>query len=141
MLSNRRLTADADADAEAGFGLVEIVVSMLVLAALALAFLPLLIQGLQLSARNATLATGIQLVNDRLQAAQTSSPDCDGVAAIAGTTTFTDPRDVAITVTTTVDACPAAPFVGTVRVSSTAVRTDTGEQLAGADTLVYVNIS
>jgi type II secretory pathway pseudopilin PulG len=124
-----------------GFGLVEIVVSMLVLAALAIAFLPLLVQGLKLSAANATLATGIQLVNDSLQAAQTASPDCPAVAALAGVdAAFVDPREVSIVVTTTVDACPAAPFVGTVRVAATAVRTDTGVTLATADTLVYVNI-
>lgn len=122
-----------------GFGLIEIVVSMLVLAALALAFLPLLVQGLQLSARNATLAAATQQVNDRLQAAQERSPDCDAIVDdIEGTRTYTDARDVELRIVTDVENCPAANVTTTVKVTATATRLDTGEELATATTRVLV---
>lgn len=124
-----------------GLGLVEIVVAMLVLAALAIAILPLLVQGLQLSARNATLASGLQQVNDRLQAAQDLSPNCSAIRGLyaSGPETYTDGRNVVIRITTTVGACPTTasdPLY--VKVTSTAVRLDTGTDIATASTLVYV---
>lgn len=121
---------------EAGFGLIEIVVSMFVLAILSLAFLPLLIQGLKQSAANTTLATATQLVNERMQLAQASGPACSAVAALAVTEDFTDPRGVVIRVSTTVGTCPTE--VGTVPVSATAVRLDTGATLASSETKVFV---
>ena len=133
-------TKSSDPTSDEGFGLVEVVVAMLLLATLAIAILPLLIQGLKVSAANTTQATAVQLVNDRLQAAQAVSPDCDAVAAIAGTKNLVDGRNVTIRATTTVAACPLGPFVGTVKVRSVATRIDTGATLAAADTLVYVNI-
>jgi hypothetical protein len=86
---------------DTGFGLIEIVISMFLLAALAIAFVPILMQGLRQSTED-----------------------------------FTDPRGVVIRVTTTVGTCPAGP--GTVEVSATAVRLDTAQQIAEAETLVFV---
>ncbi len=128
----RRLNVLADE----GFGLIEIVVSMFMLALLAIAFAPLLIQSLQVSAENSTVATATQLVNDRMRIAQANGPTCSAVASLVGTSTVTDSRNVTITVTTTVGACPTG--VGTVRVSAVAVRTDTGSTVAQAATLVFV---
>ncbi len=109
-----------------GFGLMEIVVSMFLLGLLSVAFLPILIQGLQISARNTTLATANQLVNRQLSLATAAAPDCSAVQALAGTTTGVDARDVEIQLTTTVTGtCPTdldAELVLTVEV--TAVRTD-----------------
>lgn len=128
----RRLRALADE----GFGLIEIVVSMFMLALLAIAFAPLLIQSLQVSAENSTVATATQLVNDRMRIAQANGPTCSAVASLVGTTSVTDSRNVTITVTTTVGACPTG--AGTVRVSAVAVRTDTDATVAQAATLVFV---
>ncbi|MGV3714222.1 hypothetical protein [Pseudolysinimonas sp.] len=122
-------------DDEAGAGLVEIVVAMLMLAALAIAFLPLLVQGIRTSATTATLATATQLVNQRMQAASSVST-CSGATALAGTSSLTDPRGVTIQVVTVVAACPSGS--GTVRVASTATRTDTGATLATGATLVLI---
>lgn len=119
-----------------GFGLVEIVVSMFMMALLAVAFLPLLIQGLQTSHRTTTLATATQLVNERMQLAQSSGPVCTNVATLAVSEEFTDPRGVVIRVVTDVGTCPAG--VGTVDVVATATRLDTSEQLAVAETKVFV---
>jgi type II secretory pathway pseudopilin PulG len=121
---------------ESGFGLVEIVISMFILAAISIAFLPLLIQGLKQSAANTTLATATQLVNERMQLAQAGGPTCANVTAVGGTEDLTDPRGVVIRVTTTVGSCPAGS--GTVSVAATAVRLDTGATLADASTLVFV---
>jgi type II secretory pathway pseudopilin PulG len=121
---------------DSGFGLVEVTISMFMLAVLAVLFLPLLVQGLKQSATNTTLATGTQLVNERLRVAQAAGPACASVSALGGQTDFTDPRGIVIRVTTTVGTCPAG--TGTVSVSITAVRTDTSASLATAATLVLV---
>ena len=121
---------------DSGFGLIEITISMFLLAILAMLFLPLLVQGLKQSAANTTLATGTQLVNERLRLAQAAGPICSSVSALGGTTTFTDPRGVVIRVTTTVGACPTG--TGTVSVAVAAIRTDTSASLASASTLVLV---
>ena len=121
---------------DSGFGLIETVVAMFMLAILAVLFLPFLVQGLQQSAANTTLATAVQLVNDGLRTAQNRGPICSSVSGLTGTTPFTDPRGVEIRVSTTVGACPAGK--GTVSVSVTATRTDTGATLATATSLVLV---
>jgi type II secretory pathway pseudopilin PulG len=121
---------------DSGFGLIETTISMFMLAILAVLFLPLLIQGLKQSAANTTLATGTQLVNERLRLAQAAGPVCSSVSALAGTKNFTDPRGVTIRVTTTVGTCPSGK--GTVSISVTAIRTDTSASLATAASLVLV---
>jgi prepilin-type N-terminal cleavage/methylation domain-containing protein len=125
------------ARADDGFGITEVVVSMLILAILSMALLPVLIMGLKQSASNATLASATQLVNDRIRAAQSLGPVCTSVATAAGTTTITDPRGIALLATTTVGTCPTG--VGTVSVSTVVTRTDTGDELASATTLVLVS--
>jgi len=120
-----------------GFGLVEIVVSMFVLAALSLAFIPLLVQGLKLSAENTSLATANQLVNEQLALVQDAGPYCDAVQVLAGEADTVDPRGVTIRITTVIDACPTSA-VGTVKANVTATRMDSGETVVSAATLVYV---
>lgn len=122
--------------ADGGFGLIEVVISMLLLAVLALAFLPVLVQGIRQSAANATLATATQLVNARLQAAQGAGDLCANVAALAGTDDITDEYGVQIRVTTTVGTCPAG--TGTVSIAVNAVRTDTSAVLVEGASLVLV---
>lgn len=125
-----------DREDDEGFGLVEIVVSMFILALLAMAVLPILVQGLKQSSSNATLATGTQLVNQQLQLAQAKGPTCTNVESAAGTQQLTDPQGVQLQVTTTVGSCPAG--TGTVSVVASAVRQDDGATIASASTLVFV---
>jgi type II secretory pathway pseudopilin PulG len=122
---------------EAGFGLVEIVVSMLILALLSMALLPVLVQGMQQSVKNSTLATAVQLANDRIRAAQSQAPVCVNVATAAGVKSLTDDHGVTLQATTTVGTCPTG--TGTVSVSTTVVRTDSGAVLTSASTLVLVS--
>jgi type II secretory pathway pseudopilin PulG len=128
--------APTDPSSDAGLGLVEIVVSMLMLAILAIAFLPLLVEGLKLSARNTTLATATQLVSERMQLAQAAGPECTDVAALGGVLTFTDPRGVELEVTTTTGLCE--PTTRLLSVSAAVVRLDTVETITSSSTLVYV---
>lgn len=121
---------------EDGLGLIEIVVSMLMLAILAVAFLPLLVEGLKLSARNTTLATATQLVAEQMQLAQAAGPTCATVAALQGVQTFTDGRGVELQVTTTTGLCEANTRL--IPVSAAVVRLDTVETITSASTIVYV---
>ena len=130
---------------ESGFGMVEIVVALFMLGVLSVAFLPLLIQGLQLSADNATRATATQILSARLETARVQSVKCTDVrTALNGTQTATvqDPRGISFQVTTTVPACPttAASYPGTIKVTVVVRRLDdlTAPPLASATTLVFV---
>jgi prepilin-type N-terminal cleavage/methylation domain-containing protein len=119
-----------------GFGLIEVVISMLVLAVLAIAFLPVLVTGLQQSAKNATLATATQLVNERMELVQTSGVDCANIGLFAVESTFVDQQGVSIRLTTTVGTCPDA--TGTVLVSTLATDDATGRVIAEASTRVLI---
>ena len=131
-------------DDEAGFGLVEIVVALFMLGVLAVAFLPLLIQGLKLSADNATRATATQILHDRLEAARLQSTSCAAITiALDGTviSEVKDPRGITFQVITDVKTCPTgAALPGTVAVSVEVRRTDDlgGTPLAQATTLIFV---
>lgn len=133
---NKNMQRDAGLRADDGFGLVEVIVSMVILAVIAIAFLPVLIQGMKQSVANATLATATQLVNEKLQLAQASGPTCTNVTLVAGEEDFVDDHGVTIHVTTTVGTCPVA--VGTIEVAVTATRAGTSDVLAVAKTLVFV---
>ncbi len=119
-----------------GFGLVEIIVSMFILALVALALLPLLIQGVRQSAINTTQATATQLLSTRMQLLQSKGPVCSDVASLAGVSQFTDPRGVVLEVKTTVATCVVN--AKTVNASASIMRLDTSTILASADTIVYV---
>lgn len=121
---------------DAGLGLMEIVVSMFMLAILAIAFLPLLVEGLKASAQNSTLATATQLVSESMQLAQAAGPVCANVAARGGVTTLTDSRGVVLEVTTVTGICAANTT--TLPVSTAVVRLDTNETITSASTIVYV---
>ena len=121
---------------DSGFGLIEIVVSMFILALLAIALLPLLVQGLRQAANGTTLATATQLVSEKMQLAQSKGPNCASVAATAGTVDLTDPRGIVLRVTTTTGSCTGSPT--TVSVTTSVARLDTGVTITTASTLVFV---
>lgn len=117
-----------------GFGLVEIVISMLMLAVLALGLLPLLIQGVKQSAANATIATATQLVDRELDIASRVTT-CALLST--GTTTTSDSRGNALTLVKTKGSCPTT-FPGTISYSVVVTRVDTGATVSSATTLIYV---
>lgn len=120
---------------ERGFGLIEIVVSLFLLAILSMAVLPLLVQGMRLSASNATLAAATQLANQQIELVRSQSL-CGAI--VPATVTMTT-QGVTLQASRTVgSSCPAAGYPITVPVSVSVTRTDTNAVVASAKTLVFV---
>lgn len=121
-----------------GFGLVEIVVSMFLIGIIAVAFLPLLIQTMIVSANNATTAFATQVVNAELTDAN-SFDTCVEVAAFQAATIdpVEDSRGIELQPSRTISSCPAV-LPGAIEFTSTVVRTDTGDPVADATTLIFV---
>ncbi|WP_104083804.1 prepilin-type N-terminal cleavage/methylation domain-containing protein [Cryobacterium sp. Y11] len=61
---------------DSGFGIVEVIVSMFLLSLMAMAFLPVLVQALQVSRVNASIATATQLLSADLDRARHSAASC-----------------------------------------------------------------
>jgi type II secretory pathway pseudopilin PulG len=133
----RRLAGSDD-----GLGLIEVIVAMFLLALFAVVLLPVLITGMQLAATNTTNAAAAQLANGQVKAAQSASPDCAAVAAVADVFETTDKRGVPLNVTTTTGACPAATGAGqsTTLEVNVVVTTDAGKVLATATTRVFIKV-
>ncbi|RZU64111.1 hypothetical protein EV379_0405 [Microterricola gilva] len=131
-LVRKRMPAEDDS----GVGLIEIIIAMMLLAIIAIAILPTLIQGLKLSSANATFASATAIVNGQLEDAR-SYKSC---AAVTPTnTTATDARGVTLKVVRTVGTCPAAlvSYPASIPVIVTVTRADTGV-IISARTSVYV---
>ncbi len=128
--------AQTRAEGDAGIGLVEILIAMMILAIIAIAILPVLMQGLQLSASNATFASATAIVNGQLEDAR-SKETCAGITPIYATDT--DARGVVLKIVRTVGACPAAAasYPASIPVTVTVTRADTG-LIISARSSVYV---
>lgn len=122
---------------EEGFGLIEILISIMLLAILAVSLLPILVQGLRQAASNATLATATQLANDELEHARTWTA-CSELAS--GSTSTTDARGVELTIATTVGACSTSPEnPASVPVTVTVTREDTGVVITSTTTYLFIS--
>lgn len=125
---------------EHGFGMIEVVVSIFMLGLLAIAFIPVLLQGLRATAQNSTLATATQLVNQSLELARAGTfTSCAALEVFAGQPmTGTDARGTVITVTRTLPTgCNAADGIPEL-LSVTATAAGSDEVLAYATTHVAV---
>ncbi len=121
---------------EEGIGLIEIVISMMLLAILATALIPVLVQGLKEAASNATLATATQLANDELEHVRTWTA-CSDLSA--GSVSTTDARGVVLTIDTAVEACSAtAENPEAVPVTVTVTRGDTGKVVTSTTTYLFI---
>jgi len=123
-----------------GFGLVEIVISMFLLALLAVAFLPFLIESLLTTVRNSTTATATQLASEQLDAASLVPRTCDGLAAFgaASIPTVTDERGTVYSADRTVAACPSSGYPVAVRVTVSVTADTEPDLLVRAVTTVIV---
>lgn len=137
---NSNPTVD-EASTDAGIGLIEIVVSMFILALIALSFAPLLANTLLLSATNASTATATDLVQKQIDQAHVVADLAGGggscgslqnmpAAAVDGG------RGKTLTATTSV-TCPSV-YPGTARVSVSVQQSGSTAVLASATTLIYV---
>ncbi|TFC82237.1 hypothetical protein E3T23_04675 [Cryobacterium cheniae] len=127
---------------DGGIGLVEIMISMMLLAILTIAILPVLVQGMRNSSSNATLATASQFAGQELASVRALSADCATISSFgAGPSTVTaDARGVPLSIRRFVGACPsAADYPGVVNVSVEVTRVGVPTPvLARATTLVLV---
>lgn len=64
---------------QSGFGTIEIVIAMFLLGLIAVSFLPLLVQTLQVSRTNVSVAAATQLANSQIEKVRAESPTCDAV--------------------------------------------------------------
>lgn len=126
---------------DSGFGIIEIILSMFLLALIAMAFLPLLMQSLRVSVSNSTLATATQLVAQQMEELRALDPTCTTIQTYVSQTNADfeaakfdangqelQPRISPIT-------CPAEPPLVTIRVW---VTDSTNKTLSEATTLVLV---
>jgi len=133
------------AESDDGLGLVEIVIAMLMIAILSVAFLPVLIQGLQTAVVNATRATSAQLAHEQIEIARgkaKADDDCSNFATIddVALPTVLDERDRTLVITRTAGVCPVgtANYPATVSFAVTVADAETGVRYASAETLVLM---
>ena len=124
---------------DAGIGLIEIIISMFLLALLATAFLPILIQGINTSVRTTTIATASQLASQQLDQLRELGTTCSEVSVFddAVPATTTDERGTVYQPRRQVAACPTT-YPGVVSVRVWVTRTGVAQPLADATTLFYV---
>ena len=129
---------DIDPD-ESGVGLVEIIISMFLLALLATAFLPILIQGMNTSVRTTTVATASQLAGQQLDRLREFGTTCSEVSVFDDVvqTATTDERGTVYQPNRQVSACPLL-YPGVVSVRVWVTRNGVVQPLADATTLFYV---
>ena len=126
-------------DTDAGIGLIEIIISMFLLALLATAFLPILVQGLNTSVRTTTIATATQLASEQLDKLRELGTTCSEVSVFddAVPAAVTDERGTVYQPRRLVAACPAT-YPGVVSVRVWVTKSGTAQPLADASTLFYV---
>jgi type II secretory pathway pseudopilin PulG len=120
-----------------GFGIAEVLVAMFLLGLIAVALIPILVQGLRVSVQNASLATATQLANQQIEQVR-SLTACSSITAATSTATA---QNVPLKAVRTIGStCPSTAngYPTTVKVSVTVTRTDTSAVLATANTLVFV---
>jgi prepilin-type N-terminal cleavage/methylation domain-containing protein len=118
------VTVDRPNDRDSGFGLVEILVSMFLLGLLAVGFLPLLVDAMFVSVRNATVATATQFASGQLDQIGAVPQTCAGLDAYrgGGGATIVDARNTTYTATRDVGACPTSlPATVPVKITVTAM--------------------
>jgi prepilin-type N-terminal cleavage/methylation domain-containing protein len=122
---------------DSGFGLIEIIVSMFLLAILAMAFLPLLISSLRVTSVNTSIATATQLVSEQMERARAQGSVC---SALPMSTTEVNAEDSTLTLKRTRGTCPAAAnYPAAVPFTVTVVKAGSARPLAEATTLLYVS--
>ena len=98
-------STESDRASDAGLGLLEIVISMFLIALLAVAFVPVIISGIRASSLNSTVATATRLVSQAVDTARAAGPaDCAAAQLLNSTVTQVDAQGVTLRVTTSVPA-------------------------------------
>lgn len=96
-------TVENDRASDSGIGLLEIVISMFLIALLAIAFVPVIISGIRASSLNSTVATATRLVSQAVDVARAAAPaDCASAQLLNATVNEVDAQGVSLRVTTSV---------------------------------------
>ena len=134
-------------DNERGFGIIEIVIAMFLLGLLAISFAPILVNTLKFTARNTTIATATQIVNQQIEAARAvrsstaTAPSCNDIKQFLLVTPapVVDPRGVTLHPAWDVfAACTASVAPGYVRVRVSVTQSGYTSPTASAATLIFV---
>jgi type II secretory pathway pseudopilin PulG len=128
-----------------GFGLIEIVVSMFLLTLLVLSFAPVLVNTNKFTARNTTIATATQIVNQQIEAARavrsstSTPPTCHDITQFLSVTSapIVDPRGVTLQAQWDPVTCPST-YPGVVRVRVAVTQPGFASATASAVTFIYV---
>lgn len=128
-----------------GFGMIEVVISIFLLALISVSFMPLLINTWKDTARNTTIATATQIVNQQIEGARavrssaTTVPSCSDVTKFLQVTLapVIDPRGVTLVPQWDSTSCPST-YPGVVRARVTVMRSGYSTPVASAVTLIFV---
>lgn len=129
------------ASTDDGFGIVEVLVAMLMLALLAVAFLPVLISGLRLTASNSTITTAAQMVSEQLNLARSQTATCSALTAFQSSAApaVTDGAGKTLSAVNTL-TCPTS-YPGTATFTTKVTASGSTTVLATAGTLIFVSTS
>lgn len=135
-------------DPERGFGMIEVIISFFLLAIVALAFIPVLVNTIKDTARTTTIASATQLAGQQIEAARAvrsstgNTPSCSDVRAFLALplATTLDPRGVLLQPEwdQSAAACPDM-YPGVVKASIAVNQPGNPHPIATAVTLVYVS--
>jgi len=128
-----------------GFGVIEVVISMFLLSLLSVSFIPLLVNSITSTAKNTTIATATQVVNQQIEGARavrsptTTTPSCLDITNFLNVTiaSVTDPRGVTLMPKWDATTCPSI-YPGVVRARISVTRSGSTNIVAQAITLIYV---
>jgi type II secretory pathway pseudopilin PulG len=127
---------------ERGFGMIEIVVSMFLIALIAIAFIPVLIQSMRLSVVNTSVATATQLVSKDMEQARARGTNCADIRSFAGEVPgpVVDQRGVSFQAKRDPVVCTgsSADYPKTVAFRVRVTETGSTVELASAETLLLV---
>lgn len=125
-----------------GFGMIEIVVSMFLIAIIAVAFIPVLVQGVRVSVVNASVATATQLVSQNMEQARARGTNCADLRTFAAEVVapVVDKRGVSFQAAREPVTCAGtiADYPKTVPFRVKVTETGSSTVLASAATLILV---
>ena len=138
-----RLRTERPQTGARGFGMIEIVVSMFLIALMAMAILPVMISSMKLTTTNVVVTRATQVVSTQLDLARQQgelSPTCAAIRGLATTTPIVvvDPKGEPLRYMRSVGSCPAS-YPGTVAVTVTVTMTTSGAEMSTAKTLIAVS--
>lgn len=119
LLYPREYPVRSNSGQDSGIGLVEIIIGMFLLALLAVAFLPLLVDALRATVRNATVATASQVLGGELDGLSAVPRTCQDLTVweSSSATVTVDERATEFTPVRSVTGCPPADYPATVEVT------------------------